>query len=300
MDYIKQFTDIEEYNQYRNSLEFVEPSLGMIGEHGIVKFYPTNDMDQEYSDVWVEIARFTTTGTTTYTITKKYTQLGFWIVGGGAGGHGDFNTAHWGGNGGNGGQAKAFETIYNSKSITVYVGDGGSGGSAKGAGNSGGGSYVMYNGNTYTSDGGIRYSGSNGGVNTKVEYSGIGGRPCGHGNPQTLYYKASENEPYGVMGEDGLPNPFDQNDETLYGAGGSAGFDSYDNWTTYGGTYPTGFAGGQTGGGNGGYGPNDNILNTGFNGTSPGAGGGGGAFSSNHTHSQGGNGYQGIVIIYGK
>jgi hypothetical protein len=46
MDYIKQFTDIEEYSQYRNSLEFVEPSLGMIGEYGIVKFYPTNDMDK--------------------------------------------------------------------------------------------------------------------------------------------------------------------------------------------------------------------------------------------------------------
>lgn len=46
MDYIKQFTDIQEYNTYRNSADFTPPSLGMIGEYGIVKFYPTNDMDQ--------------------------------------------------------------------------------------------------------------------------------------------------------------------------------------------------------------------------------------------------------------
>jgi len=64
MDYIKQFADINEYNQYRNSGEFFPPSLGMIGEYGIVKFCPTSDMDQEYSDVRLETARVTTVGTT--------------------------------------------------------------------------------------------------------------------------------------------------------------------------------------------------------------------------------------------
>lgn len=265
------------------------------------------------------------------TLSGSYRQLGFFIVGGGGGGAGDSSSSDNSGAGGNGGVVTSVITMKTSNSITITVGAGGSGGTSNTntqTSKSGGTSQIVYNGVTYTANGGngglpgpIRYNN----VNWKVENSGCGGGPvngysttrwdnngdysqllceklisgtAGEGEPFSacnasgVFSFACENSCY-ANGGDGLSNPFDSTGTNLYGAGGAGGCNAYrgTKYRAY---------GGDSGGGNGGYGDNSAQTNHGEDGSFYGAGGGGGAFSSTHKYSQGGNGYQGIVIIYGK
>lgn len=270
--------------------------------------YSRNQIPAEAN--YVEIGRYSTVGTFTFTF-EEDAIYGFFVVGGGASGMGDYNSAGWGGNGGNGGQAIAFQDIpvsANTEAVIV-VGAGGAGGDS-GANHAGGDSSVTINSISYTAQGGLRNSATSPVPNTKVEHSGCGGYPC-RGNPLTeveagLIFsgKAGEGDPFPYnnvtrpntfhsQGGDGLPNPFDENDANLYGAGGGAGANSYQYSTQQG--Y---ISGGTTGGGTGGGGSNNASTNKGSAATFFGAGGGGGAFSSNHGNSVGGAGYRGIVIIY--
>lgn len=258
---------------------------------------------------WEEITRVTTVGTTQITIPSGYDEIGFFIIGGGGSGHGDFYNSGNSGNGGNGGCVNYFEVPYTLSACSVTVGKGGDAGQSKGNSNNGVASSVTYDGSTYTSAGG--YGGYNGsGNNTKQENGGIGGSARWGGYyGQDMFDWCSTHTPldgsyptstwaYGSKGEDGLPNPFDENDTSLYGAGGGAGQNSYDIPSGY--VVGPAMQGGLNGGGAGGYGTNNSQQNRGQSGSFYGAGGGGGSFSSNHTYGQGGAGYQGIVIIYGK
>lgn len=266
---------------------------------------------------WIQLARYDEIqADTVFEIPSGYTELGFWIVGGGGGGHGDYNKADNSGQGGNGGQARAFEApLLSGHTCVITVGAGGNGGDSKSNGQPGGRSYVRYNGFTYMSDGGYGGTGTGGGtLQEKQDYSGCGGRGAGYGykpdstDPLVQYFfdgKAGEGADYDATndnrchhhGGDGQTNPFDPMDMAKYGAGGGGGFDSY----RHGASYPDCHGdGGDSGGGNGGYGRDNVSTNTGGNGTFFGAGGGGAAFSSGHTKSKGGAGHCGCVIIYAR
>lgn len=261
---------------------------------------------------WREIARVTTTGTTTVNIPNTYSQLGFFVVGGGGSGHGDFNSAGHPGNGGNGGCVNHWEIPMSGNTVVVTVGAGGGKSASKGSSKNGSASFVVYNENTYTSDGG--YGGTNDAnhgmcINTVQTNSGVGGI--------YIYTSPSSNLAYlewrathtalettvisgttlngGAVGQNGYPNPFDETDTNLYGAGGGGGFNAYS-----GPVWNAPISGGTTGGGTGGYGAYNTSTNKGLDATFYGGGGGGASFSSSHTYGQGGAGYQGIVIIYGK
>lgn len=258
-------------------------------------------------DGWVEIMRVTTIGRKTVNLPQKYKQLGFFVVGGGGSGHGDFRGGGNSGSGGNGGCVNHFTVPFNASSCSVTVGRGGSTGRSQNNSNNGSASYVVYNGVTYKSDGGYGGSNTQGKANTKQENSGIGGFARWGGYENSAMYNWCANHTalevypgtkttYGGKGENGLPNPFDETDTNLYGAGGGGSQNAY---------RPVGYvgpaiSGGVKGGGAGGYGRDNTMENRGQDGSFYGAGGGGGTFSSNHSHSQGGAGYQGIIIIYGK
>ena len=258
---------------------------------------------------WEEVARITTIGTTIISL-PTCSELGFFIVGGGGSGHGDFNSSRHTGNGGNGGCVNSFVVPFSVTSCSVTVGKGGAYGPSQYGSNNGSDSYVSYNGTTYASIGGYGGSNTPNISNIKQENSGIGGcaRWCGYSSIDMYNWCSTHTSleiypdqtvtwgNYGSMGEDGLPNPFDKSDTNLYGSGGGGSQNAYD--------IPSGYCvgpailGGTNGGGDGGYGSNNAITNKGQDGSFYGAGGGGGSFSSNHTYSQGGAGYQGIVIIY--
>ena len=256
---------------------------------------------------WVEIMRVTTIGTTTVNLPKIYKQLGFFVVGGGGSGHGDFSGGGNSGSGGNGGCVNHFIVPFNMSSCSVTVGRGGITGQSRKNSNNGSASYVVYDGVTYQSNGGYGGSNTPGKANTKQKNSGIGGFARWGGYQNLAMYNWCANHTalevypgttttYGGKGENGLPNPFDEADTNLYGAGGGGSQNAY---------LPTGYvgpaiSGGVRGGGSGGYGNNNTATNRGQDGSFYGAGGGGGSFSSNHSYSQGGAGYQGIIIIYGK
>ena len=256
---------------------------------------------------WVEIAKITTIGTTEVSL-PKYREIGFFVVGGGGSGHSDFSTTRWTGSGGNGGCVNHFTVPFTTTSCTVVVGSGGAKTGVKGSkSNNGSPSSIVYNGITYKSDGGFGGSNSKGELNTKQVNSGLGGfGKWGGYNDEAMYvwcanHPASELYPGTIIpggkGENGLPNQFDETDTNLYGAGGGASQNAYYPTTLYVGPA---IPGGVKGGGDGGYGNNNANTNMGQDGSFYGAGGGGGSFSSKHTYSRGGAGYQGIVIIYGK
>jgi hypothetical protein len=82
-------------------------------------------------------------------------------------------------------------------------------------------------------------------------------------------------------------------DDKMYGCAGGSGLNAYNDsrWTKHvvgGGIYGTARGGG---------GRDNTSQNRGNDGTFYGHGGGGGAFSSSHTYSKGGNGYQGIILL---
>lgn len=264
---------------------------------------------------WIEIARFTTIEKNIQhilTIPQYIKNLGFFIVGGGGSGHGDFNNARSPGNGGNGGCVNSWIIPINGNIFNITVGKGGASGKSQSNSNNGESSSITYNGTTYTSSGGYGGTNNSGNLNTKQINSGIGGCARWGGYPSIDMYNwcsthtALEIYPdptvtwgkNGSKGEDGLHNPFDPLDINLYGAGGGAGQNVFDAPSGY--YIGPAILGGINGGGAGGYGFDNTIQNIGQDGTFYGAGGGGGSFASKHIYSQGGAGYQGIIIIYGK
>ncbi|MDR1338035.1 MAG: hypothetical protein LBJ73_03320 [Rickettsiales bacterium] len=219
-------------------------------------------------------AVYTFTKKTTFTVPDGFTKIDVFAVGGGAGGGGDMYFCGHSGKGGNGGQT-VYQTITVSagQQISVEIGAGGTGGAQnqhpQSKGNPGGN----------TSFGSVVANGGTPNIATEDD----GGWNLRNGADGTELQFAT--------GDTNL-------DGKLYGAGGGGGGNAYPSCTSF--TYTTGKKGGNggvTGGGNGGRGTDNTSSNHGSNGTFYGAGGGGAAFSSNHTYGQGGNGYQGIVII---
>ena len=85
------------------------------------------------------------------------------------------------------------------------------------------------------------------------------------------------------VGADGVSNPFDPSDSSLYGAGGGCGIH--------------GVLGGDTGGGISSVIPAVGNTTAGTDGSFYGAGGGSGGASNSARWAYGGGGYQGIAIF---
>lgn len=233
--------------------------------------------------------------------------MGLMIVGGGGGGGGDTYQAGGAGGGGCGGEVTIVEdiTVINNVPAFITIGTGGAGGNHAANGSNGGETTFAYNNITYKARGGW------GGYNPSSDAE-MSNRPrlgdAGYGGAGGGYKEAINVERFyntkfaiplnprtwSVKGEEGVKNPFDKTDNTVYSSGGGAGYNCYDGYDLSS-TYPNY---GGTGAGRGGYGANNASTNKGTDATSYGCGGGGGAFSSGHGYSQGGNGYQGIVRIY--
>lgn len=235
--------------------------------------------------------------------------MGLMIVGAGGGGGGDAYSAGGGGGGGCGGEVTIVEDITVLKNVRglVTIGAGGAGGNHGANGANGGETTFEYNNITYTARGG--WGGYNPSSLSEMNnrprlgdagYGGAGGGYKEDYNIKRYYNRTYEDAlaatplTWSVKGEEGIKNPFDSTDTTIYSSGGGAGYNCYNGYDMSS-TYPNY---GGTGAGRGGYGGNNASTNKGAAATSYGCGGGGGAFSSGHSYSQGGNGYQGIVRIY--
>lgn len=272
------------------------------------------EYDNEKTRVIVQVENCTQTGD----IGSEYlndimnngaTHIGLFIVAGGGGGAGDAYISGNSGGGGIGGEIKIIEDIpmIRNQAIGFKVGIGGTGGTHRNNGTDGGLSSVTYNNTTYSARGGW------GGYNSialasmnqrpRLEKSGYGGAGGAYKEDYNIkrYYNRTYEDAlaatpltWSVKGEEGIKNPFDSTDTTIYSSGGGAGYNCYNGYDMSS-TYPNY---GGTGAGRGGYGGNNASTNKGAAATSYGCGGGGGAFSSGHSYSQGGNGYQGIVRIY--
>lgn len=231
--------------------------------------------------------------------------MGLMIVGAGGG-----DTYKAGGAGGGcGGEVTIVEdiTVINNVPAFITIGTGGAGGNHAANGSNGGETTFAYNNVTYTARGG--WGGYNPSSLSEMNnrprlgdtgYGGAGGGYKEEYNIKRYYNRTYEDAlaatplTWSVKGEEGIKNPFDSTDTTIYSSGGGAGYNCYDGYDMSS-TYPNY---GGTGAGRGGYGANNASTNKGTAATSYGCGGGGGAFSSGHGYSQGGNGYQCIVRIY--
>ncbi len=239
--------------------------------------------------------------------------MGLFMVGGGGAGSGDFYKNGHAGGGGSGGVVKIIEDIacIQGEALAITIGAGGIGGTRNKTANSGGDTSAIYNNITYSAAGGRGGYDSNGTSSItdnsiikefpRVEGSAYGGQGGKWKEPGFVkkYYNTTFSVDlvppvWSIRGEDGTGNPFDKTDTNLYGSAGGAGYNvngGYDLSDTYPNT-------GGKGAGRGGHGANNATTNRGGNATFYGGGGGGAAFSSNHSNSLGGNGYQGIVKIY--
>lgn len=236
--------------------------------------------------------------------------MGLMIVGGGGGGGGDSYKSGNGGGGGCGGEVTVVEdiTVIENTPGQVTIGAGGAGGNHDANGSNGGETTFAYNNITYTARGGwggyVPSSLSEMNKRPRLKKSGYGGAGGGWKEDYNIkkYYNRTYEDAlattkpltWSVKGEEGIKNPFDSTDKTIYSSGGGAGYNCYNGYDLSS-TYPNY---GGTGAGRGGYGADNASTNKGAAATSYGCGGGGGAFSSTHIYSIGGNGYQGIVKIY--
>ena len=205
------------------------------------------------------VQRFTTTGSSTWTVPNGVTSVDVLVVGGGGGG-GDNS-----GGGGSGGGVSSQSGVAVSGTVNVTVGAGGAAGTSNGSGVDGSsssfGSISVAGGNR-----GIGFSGGAGG--TSVSGSGAGGRGS-NGS--------------GVAGTRGSDGPLSSitGTSTNYAGGGGGG-----GWVST----SAGGAGGAGGGGAGG----GSAVNNGTAGTD-GLGGGGGSGSTEA--STAGRGGSGIVVV---
>lgn len=220
-------------------------------------------------------------------IPNGVSSIDLFLVGGGGGGGHHSKSPNIAGHGGNGGEVKHYYDIAVTPGmgIEISIGSGGAGGSKYGTGTSargiaGGNTVVTINGNTYIAQGG------SGGTNGSISIEPIDSQPIGNIGGKS----ARPDYAQGVAGMQGVKCELDEFDLNYYGASGAGGGNC--NQFT-----PILIVGGETGGGYGGYGANNDATNTGGDATFYGAGGGGGGFNSKHTTGAGGKGYQGIVII---
>ena len=226
------------------------------------------------------------TESTVWTVPEGVTLVDVFCVGGGGSGAGVFDEVRAAGSGGNGGVAiyESGVSVTPGDAISIIVGAGGIAPLSlidDNFGESGGDSCF---GDLVVAEGGY------GGTDLEPEEqedSGRGGRRGGRFGIRSVYY---ENLP----GGDGIEYPFETTEEKYYGAGGAGGND----------TSVIPFApqqyGGNTGGGDSGFGISDTADNEGKDATFYGGGGGGAACPSSDDYINtvvGGNGYQGIVII---
>ena len=236
--------------------------------------------------------RFTSTGTTTWTVPSGITSIDVLVVGGGGGGGGGGSSASGGGGGGGGGiVATSGVSVTSSTSFTVTVGSGGDYGSSGTDGTPGGSSSLT------SSSPSLSITANGGGGGTKGSSNGPGGA-AGTGSCSGCATSASPRGGAGGTGADGV------------GVDGSNGVTlSGSSSTTYGllrqgsssiavagagggGGGSTSSAGGSGGGGNGGG------LNNAVSGTANTGGGGGGGGSRNSIRSKSGaSGGSGVVII---
>lgn len=214
-------------------------------------------------------------------------SIDLFLVGGGGGGGYHSSTSGICGHGGNGGEVQHYYnvSVTAGMGVEISIGAGGAGGSRYGEsttarGTAGGNTVVTVNNTTYIAQGG------SGGTNGSISVSPADTQPNGNVGGQG----ARGGYAQGALGVQGTKCELDENDDNYYGASGGGGGNCY-NYT------PTIIYGGETGGGYGGYGRNNDATNTGGDATFYGAGGGGGGFNSKHTRGAGGKGYQGIVII---
>jgi hypothetical protein len=219
------------------------------------------------------------TRSTIWIVPTGITSVDVFCVGGGGAGSGDWYLQDHSGSGGNGGVV-AYATnvsVTPGASIAITIGTGGIGGTRNQTAQQGG---TTSFGTLVTSAGG---------------YGGLDGQPAA----QTSYGRGGANGPLtgnsnALAGGDGIGCPF-LTTNNRYGAGGAGANTAYENASTS--KYALQNIGGNTGGGNGGFGRNNTIDNRGGDAAFYGGGGGGASFSSGHTNSLGGNGFQGIVII---
>lgn len=237
-------------------------------------------------DAWIrasfpiETIRITESGI--WTVPFNVTNADIFAVGGGGGGGGDAYQSDTSGNGGNGGQIVTESiTVIPGEEVSITIGIGGIGGdSANNYSTATNGGDTVF-GSGIIAQGGLKgYSRQESG-GSPVQPSQPGCTTGGNGSIYGTWY--------GSPGEDGVLCPFFDLDEK-FGASGAGGTNVYRGYSDI-------AIGGKTGGGNGGGGNNNTQANKGSDATFYGSGGGGGGFSSSHSYSQGGNGYQGIVIV---
>jgi uncharacterized repeat protein (TIGR02543 family) len=230
------------------------------------------------------------TSSTTWIVPAGVTLVDVFCVGGGGSGAGDFGWVNQSGSGGNGGVVTFTRnvSVTPGRSIQITVGAGGVSGKRFNGASGGSSSF----GNSVVSAGG--YGGVNGQPDKQVNYGDTvndEGQPAdeeensGRGGRRG----STDGSSTDLQGGDGIECPF-YSTGNKYGAGGAGANTAYMQTSLQ--QY-----GGDTGGGNSGYGEDNTPENRGSDATFYGGGGGGGAFSSNHTHSLGGNGSAGIVII---
>jgi len=229
------------------------------------------------------------TESTTWIVPEGVTLVDVFCVGGGGSGAGDFIWANHSGSGGNGGVVTFTQnvSVTPGKSIKITVGTGGVGGKRFNGAPGGESSF----GTMVVSAGG--YGGNDSQPEKQVNHGDkidIEGQPdkeenSGRGGRRGSVDENSDD----LQGGDGIECPI-HSTNGKYGAGGAGANTAFKRTSLL-------QNGGDTGGGNSGYGEDNTPQNRGSNATFYGGGGGGGAFSSNHTYSLGGNGHSGIIII---
>lgn len=237
--------------------------------------------------------RFTTAGTTSWTVPAGVTAIDVMVVGGGGGGGGGGSSASGGGGGGGGGiVATSGLTVASSTSFTVTVGSGGTYGSSGDDGQAGGSSSFTSGSPALT----ITASGGSGG--TKGSGSNGPGGPSGSGSCSGCATSISPAGGRGGTGADGVG--VDGSAGVTLSGSSSSTFGLLRSGTTSiavsggggGGGGSTSSTGGGGGGGSGG-GQNDSASGTANSG---GGGGGGGSRYSSRSKS-GANGGSGVVIV---
>ena len=240
---------------------------GKISYYDYNPFFPSSTTSTGYSYILFPIDGGSFVLTTYDTLTVNYVVIG----GGGGGGYGDSYGSNGSGGGGGGGGETLSSTLTLTKDTvySVVVGTGGL--NITSGDNAGAGSFSSISQSSTVL---IVAGGGEGGTNYYAEYITVGGGSGGDG------------------GNDG-------GDGSLTGNNGGNGtnISFLDGLSGY-------FAGGGAGGGNtshdGGLGGGGNSTGGGFvgsNATYYGGGGGGGGFSGSTLYN-GGNGYQGAVMIY--
>jgi large repetitive protein len=265
------------------------------------------DANGSFTDLVVNPFRAATLGITSFTSSGTYTPItgvlnNVLIVGGGAGGGGTNNYGTGGGSGGGGGGVVRQFTSVAVTSGQAYAIVIGSGAAAANL-NTGNGSIAL-NGNKSSAFGQEAFGGQ-GGMNCGNGWSQPRTSERGNGGGNASYGFGSSNLSSQVVDQGNLGNEVGNNTQGG-GGGASSGGPSGSvigvngvTWSVNGTTYGGGGAGGPGtySGGTGGGGSSNYSGGSSTNATFYG-GGGGGMSAANAVTTNGGSGYQGIVLVY--